>query len=322
LLKRAFEYFDKDGSGDMNISEFNHVLHQLNIFLPDNQVRAIHQSFGPDEEGNIPIRQIVTAIIQPDFVQDQTCISSFLWGVPQRHPRPAIREAKCALSHKEIKQTLKNKVFTKVSGGAGILRRTFNFFDKDKSGAIEVDEFQEVLAAFAIHLTLDEVQAFMDDCMGEDNVEEISYPDFYKSIMDVELGDVSGMSFFTGSAKSNAKQLKTEMIKNNFQDPDELLRLTPRRVHSMLSSKIQAKFGPPGTAEFQRAAAACDISFRGKLNRKETEDLLERNNISADADVLDEFFEGLGPDAKGEITVRNLLLSLCKHKHSFQRRLL
>lgn len=67
-----------------------------------------------------------------------------------------------------------NKLYQIISNKGLTLYKTFNAYDMDKSGELEIDEFQKIIKNLDPSFTLDEIQAIFD-LIDEDGSKTVEF---------------------------------------------------------------------------------------------------------------------------------------------------
>lgn len=117
--KTAFEQFDTDKNGSLDINEFTKALEFLKLNYPADKIKQIFQSLDIDNSGNITIDEFFTAI----------------------HWRQA------AYSLKAIKEVMKSKKLDP--------KTLFECFDTNKDGNLDVKEITESLKCLELSYSND-----------------------------------------------------------------------------------------------------------------------------------------------------------------------
>lgn len=151
-LLDAFRMQDVDSNGLIDEKEFCRTLRQLNIDMPQRDMSAMFQAVDSDASGMIEFHEFYR-----NFRTDQFQRSDFFWGKvrpwefldrPQRIELAAQlgEEGGCARTAGEIMEIIQGKVDRKG------LRRMYEVYDENRSGAIDSSEFIESMKSLGISI--------------------------------------------------------------------------------------------------------------------------------------------------------------------------
>merc|ERR1719506_577429 len=67
-LRKAFKYFDRDGSGDIDPDEFKNAMLHFGLTFTDRQVMAIFGTYDDDDSGSLDYYEFIDKVIESDYV--------------------------------------------------------------------------------------------------------------------------------------------------------------------------------------------------------------------------------------------------------------
>ena len=158
-LLRMFRKFDDDKNGVIDFNEFCTVMRKYNLNLPRSTMRAMFEKYDVEKKGHIDYYTFIKRIVPSDF-PDLKKLENEGGGLPgmsinggtrtleRANRRRAANLKKGSLGLKtmaKIEETLRQKIMTNTKGGSRELYYAFQHFDRDGSGDITFDEFEQVI---------------------------------------------------------------------------------------------------------------------------------------------------------------------------------
>lgn len=141
---------------------------------------------------------------------------------------------------KQIESDIRTKIFERNRGGAYRLRKAFTLFDKDASGDIDIEEFNEALRWFGLQYADEHLIAVLgaydDDASGA-----LDYEEFVKCVLGEEF-----VGFASKKKQPEERQTPRTMARNRGENnPSGLVNLsrgdvTMRRVNAELTGHERA----------------------------------------------------------------------------------
>mmetsp|Transcript_4292 Transcript_4292/g.5921 ORF Transcript_4292/g.5921 Transcript_4292/m.5921 type:complete len:311 (-) Transcript_4292:330-1262(-) len=164
MVQRAFEMLDIDGSGVLTVSDIcekyvvdQHPDVQRGKARPEDVLEEFLEGFEGSRSGNSDGQ--VTWEEFSDYYHDLSA------SIPDDDYFCTIMEQSWLISESEepeinseldnLEEVLRKKIMEKTKGNegeAGVLRKTFRFFDQDESNRITMDEFRRAMEVFGICL--------------------------------------------------------------------------------------------------------------------------------------------------------------------------
>ena len=129
-LRRAFLRADAAGSGKLTRQELRNILFRHNVVLDDGHF------------GDLLARITPAAGLAPADVSYRHFLKFF--GTGQEADKKLVGTV-AHLSRAQACELIRAKIFERLDGGVGGLQKAFNFFDADRSGSVNCDEFAEAL---------------------------------------------------------------------------------------------------------------------------------------------------------------------------------
>jgi len=162
-LRSAFKYFDRDGSGTIDLHEFFKVLEFMGLTFSEDQVIALFGTYDDEDAvGELDYNLFVDRVMQGDGVQTTDYVSI---AVADRFKRmgkaPSIKigQDKLKVARLDVKRIFDKFDFDKsntidvkemfamlqcvgvTSFASGDVQRIVDELDANKSGVVEFDEF-------------------------------------------------------------------------------------------------------------------------------------------------------------------------------------
>merc|ERR1711865_562192 len=157
-LYNQFKNMDRDNSGTIDATEFQHFLKHWNIEVSTRQVKSIISQLDLDGNGGLDYSEFVKKVLPEDYPEGKTarpgCRPQWLKTEPgydeaiqlQKH-----REQK----KKQIQKRMREQV-DRCPNRDKLIQRTTNFF-QDKTG-ISFSEFEKLLEGFGIQLSIQDLK--------------------------------------------------------------------------------------------------------------------------------------------------------------------
>jgi len=155
-LRKAFKYFDTDGSGDINPDEFFSAMHQFGLEFTEDQVLALFGHYDGNRDGGLSYYEFI------EKVMDSGLGSTPAFGEP-RLPSDLPVECKSVLTKEDLNEEAFRKVFKKFDGNA--------------SGEMDIRELGIFIKAMGLNMQQEEINNAMIDldanCNGALSFEEL-----------------------------------------------------------------------------------------------------------------------------------------------------
>jgi hypothetical protein len=133
------------------------------------------------------------------------------------------------MSNNDAIEMLRRKIAQKLRSGPGELRRSFELFDRDGSGKVDVAELSEVLGMFNINLPPDQVFSLMCQFGASDG--EIDFNTFIQTVLAPEK-TVETIKIGRKEAKLKGRQFLVGKNWVNMHN-DQVIRYLRERVYQL-----------------------------------------------------------------------------------------
>ncbi|KAK3239118.1 hypothetical protein CYMTET_50938, partial [Cymbomonas tetramitiformis] len=163
-LEHSFRrHAHKDGM--MTVPELMDICARENVDMRPENLRAIAESC-VGNAGMLSYHDFVRLLEESDaeFAEEQSSRAGrgYMGGFEQPfHKVIVARDGQVKMNVPRIELLLRDKLQAKSRGGATQLRAAFKHFDRDGSGGVTYEEFQNVLEKFNIRLVRDDFDALM-----------------------------------------------------------------------------------------------------------------------------------------------------------------
>jgi Ca2+-binding EF-hand superfamily protein len=154
-LRKTFKFFDRDGSGAIDIGEFSRALELMGFQFTDMQILALFGRYDKDVYGEILYQDFVDTCAEDDTIR-----SSFT-NLKLKHVVEAISVGEHGAESKERMLSKEgddsdDEIVDGTMSREEVLR-VFRMLDKSSSGRIALDEFELLLLALRMSLTQGEL---------------------------------------------------------------------------------------------------------------------------------------------------------------------
>ena len=324
-LRRAFQYFDADGSGSIDREEMARAMRlKLQLVFDDSMMDKLMDRFDMQGTGLITYQSFCEMVMGSNS-SDST---SFVAGAEWVNPKILLRM---------VRESAKD------------LRISFTHKDPRRTGKISINELRAVLSRFNIYLSDLQFKELMDD-VGLESSGQIDYMLFLKHFRMQEINDVekSCVGTISGMSKRKAIQLIRETIERRleggpaglrraFQFFDEdgggtishdefkkALRLKTMLIfEDGLIDQVMAEYDPEGSGEItynqfcemvmgSKARDATGMSNSGARGVEKFESMLARK-VRECAKSLRTYCQHCDAMGTGTVTDEELLHALQRH---------
>ena len=266
-VKRALNACDNQRDGKISIQDLRNVLRKLNLDMTSNQFKEVLSHFDIENE---------TSIFYADFVEAYCSMGE---TVPK--DVSVINDMEVGKAKMLIRDAIKSRLGT----GQSELLRAFKFFDRNRSGTICADEFQEAMRVYAMLHFSDELAAKLMKEFDADENGEIDYNEFITLVM--------------GSSKDDNTSLNTASAQ-----PDHVSTSAGNDM-MMLRRKVRTQW-----KDLLQAFRDVDTDKSGTLNNEELRRVLHRYNIDLGTGQFTELLEAIDEDGDGQISYVRIALSV------------
>jgi len=164
VLKKAFKYFDLNDNGTVEPEEFAKAIEKIGIQIPTKQdLNTLFSIYDLDNSGAL----------------DYNEFSSVLFNRPSTaSSRPT---TSAGMDPEQLAEALRNKLASR--GGRGIigLARQFKIMDDDNSKTLNKAEFNKAMGDFALGFTVQQTTALFD-YFDVDKSGTVEYDEFLRAI--------------------------------------------------------------------------------------------------------------------------------------------
>ena len=195
-LKKSFDAFDADGSGEIDAEELGELVRQLGLVRTDEQLQEMVRSVDADGSGEIDFEEFCTMlgvkIKGPESLKDIEIGRDEPYGTvmfSEREERFFYKEGDiddliAAASAKAAESTLS-------PDQKEMFREAFDRFDLDGSGEIDAGELYALTKELGLSRTEAELQRMVDE-VDEDGSGEIDFKEFCVMMAEIMMEDTGG----------------------------------------------------------------------------------------------------------------------------------
>lgn len=188
-LRKTFKYFDRDGSGGIDFSEFQRAMELMGFAFTDIQQLALFARYDESYSGEVDYSNFVQKVMESDF-KGVSCVSkkalnalvasTFL----HQHAGGASLEGDddSDVDDDELKSFRRAEV-----------QKLFNVVDVDGSGIIDKDEMAHLLQGLDLTLSVEEIDIGFAK-LDTDSDGAVDFDEFYQWYEDVAAGGGGGGS--------------------------------------------------------------------------------------------------------------------------------
>jgi len=232
-LRKAFKYFDRDGSGDIDPDEFFAAMEYFGLTFTDDEVLALFGTCDESNDGSLDYYEFIDKVLEKDFTGDVVVHK------PTDEEEALEKElAERMLETQQVKQRSVDAFALYREKLA--MKRMFTMLDVDDSGSIEKDEIKQLLEMTEKEVS-DELleQAFSridENRDGSLSFEELW--DWWTENTTVTSNDISDLEKDVEASRRAAQgepvddlSLKTESAMLDFQSKSNNARYNPNKIH-------------------------------------------------------------------------------------------
>mmetsp|Transcript_5591 Transcript_5591/g.8791 ORF Transcript_5591/g.8791 Transcript_5591/m.8791 type:complete len:323 (-) Transcript_5591:65-1033(-) len=179
-LRKTFKYFDRDGSGGIDFSEFQRAMELMGFAFTDLQQLALFARYDESCSGEVDYREFIEKVMESDFKGvssgSKKALSALVSStfLHQQAGQPLEGDDDSDLDEEEL------VIFRRVE-----VHKLFNIVDEDGSGLIDQDEMARLLNSLGKALPQEEI----DDGFAKidtDSSGGIDYDEFYTWYKEVQ----------------------------------------------------------------------------------------------------------------------------------------
>ena len=273
VLRQAFKFFDKDGSGQIDYDELKEVLDRFNIHPDEKEFKELMEKYDQDKSGDIDYYEFIGTLMPTDAQVS-------------------------AAKQKEVLKKARETIGVRFNS----LRGAFRKMDADGNGYLDLDEITKMAKAENLGLNKHEVAALTKQ-MDADGDGKISYAEFCDGLQEVNTVTLKSeyekrkpKSIMDGFDKSHPYINGT----NKYRTPAMKLHMEIPQIEGMLRDKLQSRLkGGPGG--LRRAFKHFDTDGSGTISHEELHQVLQNFNMNLKDGDLDSLMMKYDEDGTGEI---------------------
>ena len=273
VLRQAFKFFDKDGSGQIDYDELKEVLDRFNIHPDEKEFKELMEKYDQDKSGDIDYYEFIGTLMPTDAQVS-------------------------AAKQKEVLKKARETIGVRFNS----LRGAFRKMDADGNGYLDLDEITKMAKAENLGLNEHEVAALTKQ-MDADGDGKISYAEFCDGLQEVNTVTLKSeyekrkpKSIMDGFDKSHPYINGT----NKYRTPAMKLHMEIPQIEGMLRDKLQSRLkGGPGG--LRRAFKHFDTDGSGTISHEELHQVLQNFNMNLKDGDFDSLMMKYDEDGTGEI---------------------
>eukprot|EP01047_Picozoa_sp_COSAG01_P080802 COSAG01_NODE_15854_length_1292_cov_0.897737_1_plen_374_part_00 len=221
-LRRAFQFFDRDGGGTIDLDEFKNGLEKYcGLKFTDSFVEELMNEFD-DGSGSITYHSFCELVMG----SKSTDATGFVAPTPKAPPSPSTRQSLFTLEPPEVAappvteateqnefagrvgigknsvSDIKKYIIERVEAKSANVRVVFRNFDADKSGSLDYSEFRRGLERLGVALNDKEFGILMQE-LDNDGGGTIDYNEF---VEDMKENDASNMAESFSDERNRSSQ--------------------------------------------------------------------------------------------------------------------
>jgi len=186
-IKAAFKKFDTDGSGVLEFGEFSMALDDMKCMIRPGCKAALFQLADIDGSGSICYDEFVRFVAPDYFAQTLPASQKRAAYYDARKPAAEYADPEAGIKNliKQMQANILQANYQKKFGEDTTepIMKAFKFFDTDKSGYLERNEFAEALERLCTNGMSDSDKAQVFDWYDVDGSGAISYKEFAEALM-------------------------------------------------------------------------------------------------------------------------------------------
>lgn len=190
-LRKTFKYFDRDGSGGIDFSEFQRAMELMRFQFTEMQQLALFARYDESCTGEVNYNDFVEKVMEADF--QKVCLSSSLRkNLVERMIYSAFSTDHCIAPHNDTKETTRflddDILDTEEIEHFKMeeMRKIFETIDVDGSQCIDRSELETLLREFGVTGITEEVLDDGFETLDKDGNGRIEFDEFYEWFRSVE----------------------------------------------------------------------------------------------------------------------------------------
>ena len=181
-LRKTFKYFDRDGSGGIDFSEFQRAMELMGFAFTDLQQLALFARYDESCSGEVDYSEFVEKVMESDFKgvssggkKALSTLVSSAFGSPSRGNQALEGDDDSDIEEEELETFRQAEV-----------HKLFNIVDEDNSGYIDRQEMASLLNSLGKTLPQDEIDEGFAK-LDKDSSGSIDFDEFYSWYNEVAL---------------------------------------------------------------------------------------------------------------------------------------
>jgi len=151
-LRKAFKYFDSDGSGDIDPDEFYAAMHAFGLEFTEDQVMALFGYYDIDRDGGLSYYEFIDKVLGDGFQTQDGKPKEPEFAVLMSMPDPTHTEAE------RMRTTIPREGIT-----ADECRAVFDRYDINKCGEIDLRELTQMVRSLGLSMDRERINNAMFD---------------------------------------------------------------------------------------------------------------------------------------------------------------
>eukprot|EP00656_Telonema_subtile_P049519 TRINITY_DN6177_c0_g1_i7.p1 TRINITY_DN6177_c0_g1~~TRINITY_DN6177_c0_g1_i7.p1 ORF type:complete len:561 (-),score=103.81 TRINITY_DN6177_c0_g1_i7:178-1860(-) len=313
-LLKMFRHFDKDGSGEIELSEFKKMMSGFNVTLTHPAARAMFRKYDLGGDGSISFEEFKKAVMLEQNPSDPNpplvCPADFGpreidymakgGGRGLEITRINWHTGKIDATPDMVEKVLRQKLNERTGVGANFeLRRAWNLFDRDGSKRITIDELEKVLKSFNLNLSNRRLREFFAryDVDGDGSIDQV---EFEAGVLNGKFPKKGRVRNFAGSEDltrrpSSAQGRIGPALKTGGLTMQNRSGMysgnTPEAIERTLRSKLGERSTDRACHELHRIWQHYDKDFDHRVDISEFRQILVSFNIHPSDDCLRKMFQ-------------------------------
>jgi len=166
-LRKAFKFFDTDGSGDIDPDEFYAAMHAFGLEFTEDQVLALFGFYDIDRDGALSYYEFIDKVLESGFGLDDG----------KEKPPPVLVQLSSSMmdlaKEVEVRTTIR-----KEDLNVEVCKEIFDRFDANKSGEIDVRELQQLTRSLGLSMDRESINNAMFE-LDRNRNGAISFDEFW-----------------------------------------------------------------------------------------------------------------------------------------------
>jgi len=151
-LRKAFKYFDSDGSGDIDPDEFYAAMHAFGLEFTEDQVMALFGYYDIDRDGGLSYYEFIEKVLGDGFQTQDGKPQEKDYAVLMTMPDPTYTEAD------RMRTTIPKDDVTQLD-----CRAVFDRYDINKCGEIDLRELTQMVRSLGLSMDRERINNAMFD---------------------------------------------------------------------------------------------------------------------------------------------------------------